>query len=405
MRWASAISDADDLEVAIEQSTDELQSQLEGDAPDLLLVFVSRDHQHRWHELPALLRDRFPSATVLGCTAGGVIGDGHELEEGPGLALTAARLPGVELTAFHIPSERTPDPEPDPAADPRAERERWLRAIGIPDGPDPHLILLPDPFTWSGPELLASLDRAFPGGAKIGGLVSGGRRPGEHRMFCERSCHHRGMVGLAMRGNIEVDTIVAQGCRPVGTPLFATRRQGNVIYELDGRASVEVLQQLLDELPPEDRALAHSSLFIGVSMTTEREVYDQGDFLVRNLVGVDPTSGAIGVAAELQGNPVVQFHVRDAETSANELRELLADYAYDRRAERPQVALLFSCLGRGEVLYGEPDHDSNAIRELLDPGLPIAGFFCNAEIGPISGHTFMHGYTSAIMLVRPATVI
>ncbi|MCA9697226.1 MAG: FIST C-terminal domain-containing protein [Myxococcales bacterium] len=405
MRWASSISGVESFDVALEQTTEELRAALDGEAPDLLLVFVSREHQHRWHELPGQLRDRFANARIVGCSAAGVAGDGREIEQAPGLALSAARLPGVEVTPFHLDPDAVDLTTP---ADPAYERQRWFEALGIADGPAPHLLLLPDPFSWPGPPMLASLDRSFPDAVKIGGLASGGGRPGEHRLFCDRSVHHRGTVGVALRGNLEIESVVAQGCRPIGSPLFITRRQNNIIFELDGRLAVDVLQQVLDELDPGDQALARTSLFLGLSMHPSREIYGQGDFLVRNLIGVDPTTGAIGVGAELDHAAVVQFHLRDAETSAAELRDLLAEHAFASRGHRSQAALMFSCLGRGRSLYGEAGHDSALLREQLGHDLPIAGFFCNGEIGPIGGynsHTFLHGYTSAVMLFRPATMI
>ena len=93
---------------------------------------------------------------------------------------------------------------------------------------------------------------------------------------------------------------------------------------------------------------------------------------------------------------MVQFHLRDARTSAADLDELLGRYA---RAAR-HGALLFSCLGRGEHLYGEPDHDTDAFRRHVGD-VPLGGFFCNGEIGPVHGTTFLHGYTSAFGLFRP----
>jgi small ligand-binding sensory domain FIST len=401
VRWASSISDASELDAAVEQTTAELTRRLHDQQPDLLIVFITREHQMHWHELPAKLHARFPEAVLIGCSGSGVLADGRELEGVPGLALAGAVLPGVELTAFHVPAERTPDPvEPDD--DPAAERARWNHALGLADGPDPHLILLPDPFTWSGPEVLDGLDRAYPAGVKLGGLCSGGGRPGEHRLFCQRAAHHRGMVGVALRGNLEVEAIVAQGCRPIGTPMFVTRHQDRVMFELDGRPAVEVLQRLFDELSPTERVKAQHSLFLGIVMDPQREVYDAGDFLVRNLVGVDPQSGAIGTAAQLHKNAVVQFHLRDAETSAADLRALLSNHAQRHRGTPSVGVLLFSCLGRGQGLYEQPDHDSGLVRELLGSRLPIAGFFGNGEIGPVAGRTHMHGYTSSLMLFRPA---
>jgi small ligand-binding sensory domain FIST len=401
VRWASSISDASELDAAVEQTTAELTRRLHDQQPDLLIVFITREHQMHWHELPAKLHARFPEAVLIGCSGSGVLADGRELEGVPGLALAGAVLPDVELTAFHVPAERTPDPvEPDD--DPAAERARWNHALGLADGPDPHLILLPDPFTWSGPEVLDGLDRAYPAGVKLGGLCSGGGRPGEHRLFCQRAAHHRGMVGVALRGNLEVEAIVAQGCRPIGTPMFVTRHQDRVMFELDGRPAVEVLQRLFDELSPTERVKAQHSLFLGIVMDPQREVYDAGDFLVRNLVGVDPQSGAIGTAAQLHKNAVVQFHLRDAETSAADLRALLSNHAQRHRGTPSVGVLLFSCLGRGQGLYEQPDHDSGLVRELLGSRLPIAGFFGNGEIGPVAGRTHMHGYTSSLMLFRPA---
>jgi small ligand-binding sensory domain FIST len=401
VRWASSIGDAGDFDVAVEQATGELRRQLHDRAPDLLIVFVTREHQMRWHELPAKLHAIFPEAVLIGCSGAGVLADGRELEGVPGLALAGAVLPGVEITPFHVPAERTPDPA-EPGDDPAVERRRWNHALGLTDGADPHLILLADPFTWSGPELLDGLDRAYPSGSKIGGLCSGGGRPGEHRLFCGRSAHHRGMVGVALRGNLEVDAIVAQGCRPIGTPMFVTRHHERVMFELDGRPAVEVLQWLFDELSPTERVKAQHSLFIGIVMDPQREVYDAGDFLVRNLVGVDPQSGAIGTAAQLHKNAVVQFHLRDAETSAADLLALLRDHAGRRHGDPSLGVLLFSCLGRGRGLYEQPDHDSSLVRELLGARLPIVGFFGNGEIGPVAGRTHMHGYTSSLMLFRPA---
>ena len=297
MRWASSISDAPDLESALELACDELHTQLGEVRPDLLLAFVGHRHQAHWHRLPERLRERWPTATLIGCSAGGVLGRGRELEDRAGVALMAARLPGVEITPFHVSIEQMLVGEADPAA----LRQHWSRTLGLREGPDPHLILLPDPFTWPGPQLLADLDAAFPTGVKIGGLASGGDRAGEHRLFCDRSTHHRGLVGVALRGNLEIDAVVAQGCRAIGQPMFVTRHQRNVISELDGRPAIEALQRLFDELEPSDRVRARHSLSIGlvVGRGCDRlalrghglALRGHGDFLIRNLVGVDPITG------------------------------------------------------------------------------------------------------------------
>ena len=134
-------------------------------------------------------------------------------------------------------------------------------------------------------------------------------------------------------------------------------------------------------------------------MKESRESYAHGDFLVRNIIGLDAASGGVAVGATLREGSVVQFHLRDATTSAEDLEALLSDHAA-RTGGSPQGALLFSCLGRGMHLYGRADHDSGAFRRHFGD-VPLGGFFCNGEIGPVHGTTFLHGYTSAFGLFRP----
>ena len=99
----------------------------------------------------------------------------------------------------------------------------------------------------------------------------------------------------------------------------------------------------------------------------------------------------------------VRFHLRDAKTSAEDLHAMLTGYENTlSRKQDLSGALLFSCLGRGEYLYGEPNFDSNVFQQHLGD-LPVGGFFCNGEIGPVGGETFLHGYTSSFGLFRPRT--
>jgi small ligand-binding sensory domain FIST len=389
MRWVSAVSTRDSLEAAVRETTDALTFALDGATPDLAVAFVSEQHQREYERLPALLRGRLAPRVLIGCSAGGVIGGGHEVERSAGVSVTAAVLPAVGLTPFHLESETLLAPSaPLPA---------WEAAIGVARVQQPAFLLLPDPFTFDAETLVAGLDAAFPTSPKIGGLASGGREPGANALYLGDAVYRSGAVGVALVGDIEVDTIVAQGCRPIGEPMFVTRADQNVLYALDGRPALAVLQDLVADANARDRQLFGNSLFLGVVMK-EQELYRQGDFLIRNLLGIDGKSGAIAVGAALHTGMVVQFHLRDAETSAQDLEAVLARYQ-ERPVPRPAGSLLFSCLGRGVHLYGEPDHDTSAFRRHLGQ-VPLGGFFCNGEIGPVHGSTFLHGYTSAFGLFR-----
>ncbi len=374
MRWSSAASTAPRLAAAVEEAARTVRAGLDGVGPDLVVAFVSSHHEQEYRQLPAYVREGLGGGLLLGCSAGGVIGGGRELEGQPGLSLTAGWLPGVTLTPFHLE---------EPARPP------------VPAGGTPSFVLLPDPFTFDVDELLHALDDGWPGCTVVGGLASGGRQPGGNALYLGASVHRRGTVGVALTGNVAVDTIVAQGCRPIGEPMFVTRSERNVIHELDGRRAGAALQDLYNRASADDRQLFRNSLFLGIVMREDRQEYRHGDFLIRNVMGIEGKSGALVIGALVHDGMVVQFHLRDARTSAADLDELLGRYR-----GRPAGALLFSCLGRGQHLYGEPDHDSTVFRRHTGD-VPLGGFFCNGEIGPVQGTTFLHGYTSSFGLFRP----
>jgi small ligand-binding sensory domain FIST len=196
-----------------------------------------------------------------------------------------------------------------------------------------------------------------------------------------------------MSGNLSVDTIVAQGCRPIGDPMFANATHENLILELDGKMPRETLSELYQRIKRSDRKLFTEALFLGLAMQPQREQYLAGDFLIRTILGLDPDSGALLVNTHIPPHSVVQLHVRDAVTSAQDLQQLLSHYRNSHDLSQVKGIMLFSCLGRGSGFYGHAGHDSNACKQLLGD-LPIGGFFCNGEIGPVRGVTHMHGYTS-----------
>jgi len=391
MKWASALSTDEDLEDAVVAATNELRTQLGGTAPDFVAVFASEHDDAELESLGEMLAAELGPGLVVGCTAGGVIGAGEELEQEPGLSLTAAVLPGVGLHPFHLPGELVPGSG--------APAEVWEEAIGIRAAADPQLLLLADPFSFDTEGFLRGLDATYPTASKVGGLASGGAEAGTNILYLGQEIYDRGLVGVAMSGNVEIDTIVAQGCKPIGLPMFVTRCEGNLLLELDGRQPREVLEELYQSLDSGDRALMRNALFIGLVMREACQSYQKGDFLVRNILGIDGDNGALAIGAQLHENLVVQFHLRDAQASAADLEEMLGRWDAGSAYARPQGSLLFSCLGRGERLYGHPNHDSDAFRRHVGD-VPLGGFFCNGEIGAVHGSTFLHGYTSAFGLFR-----
>jgi small ligand-binding sensory domain FIST len=334
------------------------------------------------------MQERLATPTLIGCTGGGVIGAQREIENRPALALFTASLPGVTITPFHI--EQT-------ELDASWSDTYWQRRLSLSVADEPFFIVLPDPFALAAAalhKLLDSLNSAFPQRPVLGGLASGGQGPNSCALFFNGEVVH-GAVGVGLTGNLRVRTVVSQGCRPIGQPQIITRCEGQIIYTLGGRPALEVIQDTLNALPPEDQRLARVALLIGRVIDEYQENFGRGDFLIRTLLGADPQSGAIAVGDTCRAGQTVQLHVRDASTAREDLHTLMQALAPELAAQPAQGALLFSCNGRGAHLYGEPDHDSRVIAETTG-FVPTAGFFCNGEIGPIGNTNFLHGFTASI---------
>jgi small ligand-binding sensory domain FIST len=394
MKWASALSDATTakrpLVALVKECCHQIEQQLEDVPPDLVVAFVSPHFIDEYDQVPQVIQDDLKAKNFIGCSASGLIGGGIEIEQKPAVSLVAAVLPDVTITTFHMVNPDLPDADAAP--------DKWCQAVGVDPQHEPHFILLPDPFSFRIDNLVQGLDYAFPQAKKIGGLISGARRPNQNALFIQDKMYRNGAVGAALHGNIAVDTIVAQGCKPIGKTLTVTKCEKQIILELDGKLAVEALQEVVERLTANEQELVRESLFIGIAMNEFALSHKAGDFLVRNIIGLEPNLGALVVGEVMREEQTVQFHVRDAASSGDELRMLLKQFR-DASSGGADGALLFSCLGRGEHLYGMPNHDSDCFREYLGQ-VPLGGFFCNGEIGPIAGTTFLHGYTSSFGIFR-----
>lgn len=409
IKWANALSTRPSLEAAVKEVIDRAQESLSVPA-ELGLVFISSAFASEYPRLMPLLQERLQLPALIGCGGGGIIGmnaagEVQEVEGKPALSLTLVQMPNVKVHAFHLSGDDLPDLDSSPDA--------WVDLIDIPPQDAPQFILLADPFASRISDLLEGLDFAYPGSVKVGGLASSGALGAGSGLFCNYHLYREGTVGVALTGNVVLETIVAQGCRPIGQPYQVTKGERNIILELaepdssnattfseSARTALEVLRDLIESLSEEDRQLAQHSLFLGVVRNEFKQDLGHGDFLIRNLLGVDPRVGAIAIGDRVRPGQRIQFHLRDAEASAQDLEVLLQRYQREKSdASSAAGALLFSCLGRGEGLYGQPNFDSQLFQRYLH-NIPLGGFFCNGEIGPVGSNTFLHGYTSVFGICR-----
>jgi len=392
MRWASAVSTEHDLAPAVAELVAGLDHELARMEPDLVLAFGCGHDAAELASLPGLLRPWLGDGLLIGSAATGIVAGGRELEEGPAVGLLAGLLTDVDLHAVHLEQGALPPLN--------APRESWWRLIGLDPESEPCFLILADPFSFDVEHCVRGLDRAFPGATVAGGLSSAAEQPGQACLLAGRDLYSSGALVIAMSGNVKLDAVVAQGCRPVGEPLFVTAAEDNRIRELDGRVPREVIGELFASLDQRDREIFNDrQLYIGLALPGPRQTVGAGDFLVREVVGLDADSGELVIGDRALRNGIVQFQLRDPESSVADLQREL-DRHRSRDASRPAAALMFSCIGRGAGFYGVPDRDSGLFRRAFGD-VPLGGMFCAGEVGPVQGATFLHGYTTLFGLLRP----
>ena len=385
-RFGDGLGVGADLLAAAEQATADALRPLGGRVPDLLCVFVSGSDPAVSGAALEWAAELGSAAFAVGCTASGVIGGGAGVEGRAAVSVLAAVLPDVRMRAFHLEVLRTGEA---------------AAVVGMPElAPDELadavVVLLTDPYSFPVDGFLAQANLALPGMSVIGAVAAGPRGTGSTRLLLDGRVVDRGAVGVLLQGS-GAQVLVSQGCRPVGPPMTVTAAAGNVLRSVAGVPALQRVEELLEQLPPADQALASVGLQLGIAMD---EYADDHEFLMRSVVGSERGTGGVVVGGPVEVGRTVRLQVRDADAADADLRRLLAGYRRDSRDVPAGGALLFSCNGRGAQLYGPAHggahHDPSVVRsELAVQGL--AGFFAGGELGPVAGRNHLHGFTASVL--------
>jgi small ligand-binding sensory domain FIST len=391
-------------------------------AVDAAFVFFSAHHLERVPDLASTVLRRLGARTLIGVSTVAAIGGMSELESAPGVSILAAHMPGVTATTFTFE-----DLPPVPAEDDPSYPDVLARlGGGIGAAPDLRfMLLLVDPFSVPLVRTLPALNKARANAKApiFGGMASASNSPGGNALILNDRVLQSGAVGLSLRGNIHVDTVISQGCRPFGPTMVVTKAKGNIIFELGGRNAIEVIQETVLTLGDNYNQMLAGGLFIGRVIDEYKGRFGRNDFLIRNVVGVDQNRGAIAVADRVRVGQTIRLHCRDAVTAHEDLALLLdAQKLYDK----PKGVMLITCNGRGRKMFGSSptpnDHDALAVAKAFSPlhggeflskpgkpfevqqapPVPLAGFFANGEIGPVGDESFVHGHTACLALFRDA---
>jgi small ligand-binding sensory domain FIST len=387
MPFAAALSTGQNTEQAVAEVCTRALDQVQG-TPDLALIFFSPHHSDDAATIAERAQKQLSAKCLLGCSGEAIVGNDQEIERHPAMSLWLGRwTEPVDLTPFHLMLEQTAD---------------GVSILGWPDAlmaaqPDrAALLLLGDPFTFPTDAFLEQVNEDNPGLRVLGGMASGGRAPGECKLIVGNGTPGDGAVGVLLQGGVRVRSIVSQGCRPIGRHMVVTRGRDNIIEELGGAPPLARLQQLWQELGPRDQQLFQQGLHIGRVINEYQGEFQRGDFLVRNVLGLDRETGALAITDHVRIGQTIQFHVRDAESADEDLHVLLQK---DRQAHNtaPAGGLIFTCNGRGTRLFSQPHHDARTVRQ--ESGImPLAGFFAQGELGPVGGQNFIHGFTASVVL-------
>lgn len=351
---------------------------------DLAIVFATINYQVEYQELYQAVQANSSCDELIGCSGMSVLTSAGEFEGEP--AIAAMVLRAEELSAVSFAAQGT---EP--------EISEQIQEQIQPAGDDSLLVIFPDIRAVDPAKLVDHIGSDGAALPIVGAAVSGDATGAQMYHWKGEQATEGGVTGVLLTGDFRAEIGVAQGCQPIGKPREVTKVDGRVIFELDGEPALDSFKGTLQLLTQDDIRRSGGTVFVGIAMDAENRNPTRGDFLIRNLMGINEEHAAIAVSEEITEGQLVQFHLRNPAAAAEEIQAIIARLAERTQSQTPAFGLYFNCLGRGKGLYGSANHDISIIQDKF-PGLPIIGFFGNSEFAPIGGRNFAHAYTGVFVL-------
>lgn len=341
-----------------------------GSGPANLGFLYATDHlADHVGDILALFRSRTGVPHWVGAVGIGVCASGQEYLDEPAIAVMVGEF---EPDSFRVFSGVG-------SAD---DAEHAALACG---GAAPNFAIVhADPHGRDIAELVNKLAGRVESGFLVGGLTSSRKQ----NLQIADGLVEGGCSGVSFSDSVTVATRLTQGCSPLGAKHEITSCQQNVIITLDGRPALDVFKEDIGETLARDLNRIGGHVFAGLPIPGS----DTGDYLVRNLVGIDPANNLIAIGELVQQGSSVMFCMRDTRTANEDMTRML-DSIRKGLFSRPRGGLYYSCLGRGASLFGPNSEELKMIRSALGD-FPLVGFFCNGEIS----HNRLYGYTGVLTL-------
>ncbi|MBX3068998.1 MAG: FIST C-terminal domain-containing protein [Thermomicrobiales bacterium] len=357
--------------------------------PDLAFVFVS---PHFVEYLPDLLHaawERSGSTLLAGSTTVAPIAERIEAEHQPAIAMLAMSLPGATLRPARFTQALIDDP---------STAEEFRERLGIETSDVNGWLLLTSSHRCDPLATINRLAAGYPGVPIVGGVAAPSLQINRSWVFLNGSVYGDGAAGIAIGGNYDILPVLAQGCEPIGETWTITGVRDQWIESISNRPALTLLAETLDLLPADMQEEAEGNLVAGFAANEYQDRFARGDFLIRAITAVDWEKGAFAVAGHPRVGQTIQLHLRDAATAGLDLTLSLMEANNLLGRRTPVAALLHSSFARGSQFFGTPDHDAAELDRRF-PGLPHAGMVGHSEIGPVSGKTGVHGYSTSIGII------
>jgi small ligand-binding sensory domain FIST len=352
-----------------------------------VLVFAGSRHDDDDYAgvLSAVART-IPNATIIGCSATGVLTSAEELENASAVAvLVLAGDPQMPRPLFHQGVR-------DDSRTAGAQVGRDALAALNGDARGAALAVLIDPGELDAADFVTGIAEAAPDLLITGAGASGGAKGS--RVFMNGAAHADACVALVFPAAMHPTFGMTQGCQGLTEPMTITAADGNLILEIEGRSPIEVLEQALAE--PRNRGLGqitgHLLAGIGDIVSAGRS-----DYVVRPFAVAEAETRALAVAEPVRAGQTIRFTLRDAIGARDDMKAMLDEQAEERGEDAPRFGVYFNCAGRGSALYGKPGLDPELIRRRFG-ALPVIGIESSFEIAPACGQPRIHMFTGVLLL-------
>jgi len=356
---------------------------------DLAMIFFTADHAGHQRELVTAVIRTVGTDCVVGSSAAGVLTGEGEIEGSGGIAVLV--IAGEEIIGRPFIFEPLRGNETNLGAS-------FGEFLVKTQEQNSLMVLLPDTYNGNPQPLLRSMASNAGFHPVIGAGSTENGAAGATFQLCGDKLASNSIAGAYLSGAFDAHIDITQGCQPISEPMMITKAEGNLIHEINDRPAIEVFAKLLKGPLAEDLRRALMVLFVGLPADRQENSVAAGKYLVRNIIGLDPEKGILGVAEEVSAGEAMIFAMRDGRRARDDLAQMLHRQVEMLGGKKPAFGLYFNCCARGSSLYGLPGIDSAYIAQALGD-FPLIGMFGGYELAPLGRTNHLFAYTGVLALI------